>query len=210
MSGPMNSSPNGDFHARLKRVANARAPVEATRPQVAVILDWKENIRYPAKLVGAALLGMFAVFIARYARFHLMGGTMAGEDADFTMLIDAGLAAAVSFAIFTAMGLTGGEARRAERGGGLAALGDNPVKAAQVAGIAIMVASMHNFVHAAPRAFDVIFSPEWTADIVEYSAPGSLYFRGNYFQVLPEGETEVAEPDAVPVEKELPKVRRMG
>lgn len=212
MSGPMNSSPNRDFQARLNRMAERREPIEASKPQVAVIPDWKDNVRYPAKLVGAALLGMLAVFIARYVRFHLMGGTMAGDDADFTMMIDAALAAGVSFAIFTAMGFTTGEARRAERTGGLSALGDNPVKAAQVVGIAIMVSIMHNFVHAAPRAFDTLFSPEWTAEIVEYSEPGSLYFRGNYFVVLPGSGTEVAVPEAgeMPEEKALPKVRRMG
>ena len=53
MSGPGASGPSGSFQDRLNRVAERRAPIEAARPQVDVLPDWKQNIRYPASLVGA-------------------------------------------------------------------------------------------------------------------------------------------------------------
>ena len=50
MSSPPTSTPNGDFQARLDRMAEARAPIEASKPVVSPIPDWKENIRYPAAM----------------------------------------------------------------------------------------------------------------------------------------------------------------
>ncbi len=189
MSSPQGGTPDSSFQERLNRMADRRAPIEAAKPEVDVLPEWKANIRYPAALVGAALLGMLAVFVARFVRFHLMGGTLAGDDPDFTMLIDGGIAAACSFLIFGMLRFEGHE-----------------FKAAQTFGIVAMIGLMHNFVHAAPGAFGLMFSKQWTEDIVTYSEPGSLYFRGFYFQVLPSGEEVADEPE----ERELPKVRRMG
>ena len=222
MSGPGAGTPNSGFQDCINRVQERRAPIEAARPKVDVLPDWKENIRYPATLVGMALLGMFAVFVVRYVRFHLMGGTLAGNDADITMIIDAGLAGVAAFVIYSAVGLTMRDANRAERGSifSLNNLGDNPVKAALVVGIAIMIGTMHNMVHSAPGVFGALFSEEWAEDVVAFSEPGSIYFRGNYFTVLPQAEDTVAEDGApaggagaegsdAPEKKALPKVRRL-
>ena len=213
MSGPGTGTPDSGFQDRLNRMQERRAPIEAARPQVDVLPDWKENVRYPATLVGMALLGMLTVFISRFVRFHLLGGTLAGEAPDITMMIDAGLAAVAGFVIYTAVGLSMRNGNRAERGSifSLNGLGDNPVKAALVVGIAIMIGTMHNMVHKVPSAFSLIFSDEWTEDVLTYSEPGSIYFRGNYFVVLPQGE-ETATEEAEPAEEEkksLPKVRRL-
>lgn len=168
--------PNSSFQDRLNRVAEARAPIEAAKPQVDLTPDWKTNIRYPLSLVGAALLGMLAVFIARYARFHLTGGALTGDDADLTMIIDGGLAAGCSFLLFGLLRFDGAE-----------------YKLAQTVGIVVMVCIMHNFVHAAPAVFDIVFSPEWTQDVIAYTEPKSILFRGVSFVLDPEAAAMAAE-----------------
>jgi len=183
MSSPQSGSPDNSFQHRLNKVAEIRAPIEASKPEVAVIPDWKENFRYPAAIVGAALVGMVSVFLARYVRFQLMGGSLAGENADFTMLIDGGIGIACSFFLFAALRFQG------------AAL-----KTAQTLGIVAMIMIMHNFVHAVPKAFSLIFSEEWTEEVLAMTEPGSILFRGASFVVIePEGSKSL-----------IPIVRRAG
>ena len=183
MSSPQGGTPDSGFQERLNRVAEARAPIEAAKPEVPVIPDWKENFKYPAAIVGSALVGMLAVFVARYVRFHIMGGTLAGDDADITMLIDGGIGAACGFLLFAMLRFEGKE-----------------FKAAQTFGIVAMVMVMHNLVHWAPGVFNTIFSPAWTEDVIAYTEPNSILFRGNSF-VLVEDESEVAA---------APTIRRAG
>ena len=189
MSSPQGGKPDGGFQDRLTRVADRRAPIDAAKPHVDVLPDWKADIKQPVTLVAAVVLGMLAVFIVRLLRVHLMGGTLAGDNADITMIIDGGIAIAGAFLVFHLLRIKGLK-----------------FKAAQTIGIVTMIGLMHNFVHAAPGAFGLLFSDEWSEDIVEYSEPGSIYFRGMFFTVLPP-EEEVAEEPETP---ELPKVRRMG
>ena len=183
MSSPPSSTPNNDFRARLDRVAEARAPAEAAKPVVSPIPDWKENIKYPAAIMGAAFAGMLGVFVARYVRFQMMGGSLAGDDPDITMLIDGAIAAGCSFVVFSILRFSG-----------------STFKAAQTFGIAAMVCIMHNFVHAAPGLFSKVFSPEWTDEVIAYTEPNSILFRGASF-VLYEPEAEIAKK---------PTVRRAG
>ena len=187
MSSPQSGSPDSNFQDRLNRLAEARAPIEAAKTEVAVVPNWKENIRYPAALVGAFLVGMLAVFLARYARFHLMGGTLAGEDADITMVIDGAIGGACSFLLFGILRFRGAE-----------------YKAAQTFGIFAMIVVMHNFVHMAPGAFSAIFSKQWTEDVVAYTEPNSILFRGTSFVLF---EDTDAAGNAV---AEKPVIRRGG
>lgn len=183
MSSPASGGPNNDFQQRLERMAEARAPIEAAKVEVSPIPDWKENIRYPAALVGAFLVGMLAVFVARYVRFQMMGGTLAGEDPDFTMIIDGAIGAGCSFLLFAVLRFEG-----------------HAYKAAQSLGIFAMICVMHNFVHAAPGIFNKVFSEDWTNEVVAYTEPNSILFRGASF-VLYEEEGEVAS---------APTIRRGG
>ncbi len=177
MSSPPSATPNGDFQARLNRVADARAPIDANKVDVPVIPDWKENFKYPAAIVGAALVGMLAVLISRYVRFQLLGGSLAGEDADITMMIDGCIAAACSFALFGMMRFSGPE-----------------FKAAQSVGIAIVILCMHNLVHAMPSVFKVAFSQEWTENVVAYTEPNSILFRGISFALSEPASEAAASP----------------
>ncbi len=183
MSAMSSAGPDGSFQERLNRVAEARAPLEANKVDVSPLPDWKQNIKYPAALVGAALLGMVAVFVARYVRFHMMGGSLAGDDPDITMMIDAGIGAACSFVLFAMLRFKGAE-----------------FKAAQSFGIAAMIVVMHNAVHAAPKLFDLVFSPEWTEEVIASTEPNSILFRGVSFVVY---EDEEAAPA-------MPTIRRIG
>lgn len=189
MGSPQGRAPSDGFQSRLNRMADRRAPIDAAKPQVDLLPDWKANIKHPVTLVSAVLLGMLAVFIARLARFHLTGGTLAGNNADVTMIIDASVALACAFAVFGILKIKGYD-----------------FKAAQAVGVILMVGLMHNFVQAAPGAFGLLFSKEWTQDIVNNSESGSIYLRGKYIVVLPSGEDVADEPE----EPELPKVRRLG
>lgn len=220
MSGHSGGTPDKGFQDRIHRMQERRAPIEAARPKVDVLPDWRENVRYPATLVGMTFLGMFAVFFVRFARFHLMGGTLVGDAPDITMIIDAVLAGVAALVIFTAIGLTARDQNRAEGQSvfSFQNLSNNPVKAALVVGIAIMIGVMHNMVHSMPKAFGLIFSPEWTEEVIAYSEPGSIYYRGNYYVVFPQAESlaEDVQPEpgaeGAPVEEEkkaLPKVRRL-
>lgn len=187
MSSPPTGTPNGNFQERLNRVAEARAPLEANKVVVPVIPDWKENFKYPAAIVGAAFVGMLAVLISRYVRFQLLGGSLAGEDADITMMIDGGIAAACSFALFGMMRFSGPE-----------------FKAAQSVGIAIMILGMHNLVHAAPSVFKLAFSEGWTDEVVAYTEPNSILFRGASFVLIEPSNQVAGSPTSEPT------VRRAG
>ena len=189
MSGPQDNAPNDGFQSRLNRMAELRAPIDAAKPQVDLLPDWRANIKGPVTLVAAVLVGIFAVFLARLARFHLTGGTLAGDNPDVTMIIDAGIAVAVSFVVFSLLKIRGRE-----------------FKVAQVVGVMAMIGIMQNFVHAAPSAFGLLFSKQWAEDVVTHSEPGSIYIRGKYIAVLPSEEDVADEPE----ERALPKVRRLG
>ena len=187
MSSPQTASPDGKFQNRIERLAEKHAPAAAARAQVQVIPHWSENFMYPLSLVGAALVGMLAVIVSRLVRYHLLGGSLAGDNADIAMAMDASLAIGCSFLLF-AMLRTRGRSH----------------KAAQIFGVAAMIMVMHNLVHWMPTAFDIAFSPKWTADVIAATEPKSILLRGESFAMTPE---DVLEEDAEPAK---PVVRRFG
>lgn len=183
MSSPQTGRPNSAFQNRLNRVAEARAPIDAAKPEVSAIPDWRENLKYPGAIVGSAVVGMLAVIVARYVRFQMLGGSLAGDDADITMAIDAGIGAACGFLLFAMLRFDGKE-----------------FKAAQTFGIFAMIMVMHNLVHYMPGVFSAVFSEEWTEEVIAYTEPNSILFRGVSF-VLTEPASEVAAN---------PTIRRAG
>ncbi|MEL6169541.1 MAG: hypothetical protein AAFR35_12690 [Pseudomonadota bacterium] len=153
---------------------------EAPRKEIDLVPGWKENVRYPLGIVAAFVLGMLAVLLSRYVRFHLQGGTLTGEDPDITMMIDAGLAAGVAFALRIILKFE-----------------DKEHIFAKTMGIAVMVVTMHNLVHWAPGLFSVLFSVDWVDDVVLFTDPNSILFRGMSF-VLIEPQVPVA-PEEAPI-----------
>ncbi len=73
-------------------------------------------------------------------------------------------------------------------------------KAAQTLGIVGMITIMHNFVHAAPTPFKMLFSDQWTEEVIAATEPKSILFRGVSFVLIEEEESKPA----------IPTVRRAG
>ncbi len=186
MGSAGSGSPDESFQERLARMEKRRAPIEAAKQPVDVLPDWKASLVKPVTLIGAVILGMIAVVFARYARFHLMGGTLAGDNPDVAMAIDLAVAFGVAAGVFAILRFEG-----------------FANKGAHLFGILVMIAMMHNMVHAAPGVFNLLFSSDWTENVVSASEPNSLYFRGDFIELAPEIEEEIEKPAK-------PKVRRLG
>lgn len=189
MSSPSSAGPDTGFHNRLHRVAEARAPIEAAKPQVAVLPDWRSNISGLTGVVLAIVIGMVAVLAVRIAAFHFMGVAMVSPTPDLTLAIETVAALILAIILFRLTAYRGAK-----------------YHFIQFAGVALAISMMHNAVHALPTVFSAAFSPEWTAQVVEQTEPRSLYLRGQVIPFSPvEEPTEEAEP-----EKVLPNVLRLG
>lgn len=184
MSSPQTAMQDKSFQDRLNRVAVRRAPVEESRPEIEVLPDWKANVSGPVGLFAAIFVGIVAVLAVRIVRFHLTGAAMVGGNADMTLLIETGAALALSFGIFLLLPYRGYK-----------------YKLLQFAGVALMISTMHNFVHSAPGLFSLAFSPEWTAQVTEATEPSTLYLRGESIPFV--GQKEEEKPV-------IPKIRRVG
>ena len=124
----------------------------------------KDVILFPFSVAGAFIIGLIAVLIARYARYHYSGGVLAGEDPDLTMLMDASIAMAVGLLLKWIVRFSG-----------------RVQMTAHTLGIITMIGVMHNFVYAKPDIFAMAFSPEWVEDVVESTDPGTVVFSSNTF-----------------------------
>lgn len=156
--------------SKVRHVPQRKRPQKEVRPVPSI---W-ENLGYPMSLVGAFLIGMIAVFAARYARFHIMGGSLVGEDADIAMMIDGALAFGVGFIFRSFFNFESQE-----------------YITAKTIGIAAMIALMHNLVHWAPGLFVGLFDEDYVLMTLEMTEPNSILFRGVSF-VLSEPETAQA------------------
>ncbi|NNF23986.1 MAG: hypothetical protein HKN63_04180 [Rhodobacteraceae bacterium] len=143
-----------------------------SKKPVSALPSWRDNIKYPLTIAGVFIFGMAAVFVARYVRFHMMGGSLAGDDPDLAMILDFVMAGAVTFFLTSLLNTRGSE-----------------FTLAKTAGIAVMIATMHNMVHFQPTAFGKVFSPEWVEEVVYVTEPNSVLFRGISF-VVGEPRTE--------------------
>lgn len=187
------------FQARLNRIRNRGADMPLPEPALAeagslppsrqrkaaprkkpvspVPSIW-ENLAYPLSILGAVLIGMIAVFAARYARFHLQGGTLVGEDADIAMMLDGALAFCVGFVFRSFFRFESQE-----------------FITAKTLGIAAMIALMHNLVHWAPGLFTGLFDADYVTATIEMTEPNSILFRGVSFVLIdPEPEEEMIMP----------------
>lgn len=149
------SNQKQEFQERLQRISGSNA---ATGKPVK-ILNWRENIRYPAQIIGAFLLGMIMMLLLRYMRFHLMP-------------VDPQAGVSISDAIVDlVLVVAGGWAIRQ-----LFHLEVKAFQSAQMVGAFAMASLMHNFVYLAPELFDQVFSPEWTAHVIATTEPSSFQF----------------------------------
>lgn len=144
--------------------------------------DILDNILYPMSIIGAFLVGVFAVFLTRFIRFHMMGGELTGENADLWMIVDGVIAVGIVIAL-----------RSVFRFGGKA------LETAKTVGIIAMILTMHNFVHIVPGFFGAVFSPEWAQQIIDTTKPKSFLFRGISFVIGDQGDPEVLHSNLVQV-----------
>jgi hypothetical protein len=145
------------FQQRIARISQARYGV----PEQAVRQNYMENLAYPLSFIGAALIGALSVFAARYIRFQLGAGSIAGEGADTLMIMD--VVAASAAGLFLKM---------------IFRIRSQHYKSAQTVGVLAMVALMHNAVHSAPRVFSMVFSPEWVEQVQTSTEPKTAIFAG--------------------------------
>lgn len=188
MSSPQGTAPNEHFKARLDRVADARGPADAARPQIDVLPDWRDAVSGKTGVLVAFLVGALSVFAVRIAAFHYHGIAMVSDTPDLTLAMETTAALILGFLVlrFTA-----------HRGA--------KFYFAQFVGVVLMATMMHNLVHVAPKTFSLAFSPEWTARVQQATELNSVYVRGTAIPLSPVEKVEEEEP-----EKVLPKVRRMG
>lgn len=188
MSSPPSAGSNTGFQNRLNRVAERRAPIDAAKPEISVLPDWKENVSGKSGMAVALLIGLVAVLLIRIAAFHFVGIAMVSDTPDFTLAIETAASLMLAILLFRLTSYRG-------------------VKYyfANLAGVVLMVSMMHNAVHSVPAAFSAAFSNEWTALVLRETEPSSLYLRGEVIPFTP--REEVAEVES---EIALPKVRRMN
>lgn len=175
------AGPNAGFQDRLNRVAQVRAPIEAEKPEVSVLPDWKKDVADKAGFLVAILIGVVAVFLVRIGAYHMTGTALISDTPDQTLAVETGGALALSVVLLL---LT--------RYRSLIFI---PITAV---GVVLMTVAMHNAVHSAPGLFSLAFSPDWTAKVTETTEPQSLYFRGEVIQLKPKQE------------KAAPTVLRLG
>lgn len=193
MSSPPSSARNAGFHDRLNRVAERRAPIEAEKPVIDVLPDWRENASGPAGIAAAIVTGIVAVVIVRLIRFHFTGVALVSESPDLTLAVETAAALFLSFALFSLMPWKGIQYRFL-----------------QFAGIALMALSMHNMVHSAPGLFRLAFSPDWTDRVLAETEPSSMYLRGQSMPFAGKIREEVAEADIAPEEPAKPRRIQIG
>ena len=131
------------------------------RPKTSGILG---NLGYPLSFVFSFLIGILAVFASRYVRWHMLGMSADGADADFLMLVDGGIAAGMGFLLQQLLWMRAPE-----------------YVGAQVAGVFVMVCVMHNLMWWYPEEMSEVFGPDYVKSVMAYTEPDSILFRGVSF-----------------------------
>ncbi|MEM9709691.1 MAG: hypothetical protein AAF871_12980 [Pseudomonadota bacterium] len=145
------------------------------RTDIPPVPPLRENLGYPAGLVGAFLIGMAAVFVARLVRFHYSGSPLVGEDPGSTMLIDGAVAFGVGLFFRAAFKF------------------EAPVFIlTKSLGITVMLVTMHNFVHWAPKTFEALFSREYVYETRQQTEVNSVFFRGVSYVLIEEGAAQAS------------------
>ena len=140
--------------------------------------DWVTNLGYPASIVGACILGLLSVILARYCMFHINGAPDPEANPDLIMIIDGALAFAIAIILRMAFYMS-----------------DKVHLAAKTVGIWIALTCMHNLVHDYPGLWASAFSEPWVERTTEMTEPRSFYFRGYSFAFSGAIAQEATTPD---------------
>jgi hypothetical protein len=139
----------------------ARGPKSRRRTSLATTLG---NIFYPFSLVLCFGLGVLALGLGRYFRFHLTGIDYAADNPDIEILIDiaTGLIIGMAFGLVDRMRLSDQVISRS-------------------LGVAIGSIGFHNLVHFYPQVFETLFSKMWVTRVLTTTEAHSLVWRGISF-----------------------------
>ena len=153
--------------ARLGAEHGQRAEVQTQQAQAArgPRPDWVTNLGYPISVLGACVLGLIAVVLARYGMYVIGGEPDPLADPDLTMVIDGALAFGIAFVLRMAFHMT-----------------DKVHLAAKTVGIWIALTCMHNLVHDYPALWAMGFSEAWVERTTSMTEPRSFYVRGYSFE----------------------------
>lgn len=179
-----------EFQERLNRIlaqgqrTGAPAPAfgrPTPRQPVSAGSEIAMNLLYPLSLAGAFLLGLLAVGLGRYIRFHLADGAAGDQTADTDLMITAGLGLAVSFVLAQLFRLSSKEH-----------------VALQGIGVFVALCTFHNLFHWAPEPMAAVFSPGYVAEIQEMAPANSAAFRGMIFTFADPAAPGTGEDPAAP------------
>lgn len=113
------------------------------------------------QMLSSLFLGVACVMAARYLRFHIVGIEDLQANAQVLMAIDIGIAAILAFVVGAVIKHT-----------------KLPHMAFQVAGIGMMLVSMHNLVWLLPEETALIYSDAYVQQVQSLTTPQSIYFNG--------------------------------
>jgi len=177
------------FEARLKRISagglNTSSQLYAgvsevgDKPRPAKKIKFKADVKTilpgqtshsgasaPVSMVSGLLIGAGAVILARYIRFLVADGALAGPDADIIMAIDIVLAVTIAIVLRSVFRFKSGTHRFAK-----------------LLGIGAMVLLMQNLVHVAPGLFERAFSVAWVDQVITTTTPKSLLLAGASYEL---------------------------
>lgn len=153
----------------LTSEVEANRPRGGVHPHVDLLPNWKWEIAARSGWIVALLVGAICVFVVRISQFHYTGVAMISDTPVITTAVEAGAAIVLSFLVFLLV----------------------PYRGAKyvfllIVGVGLSIVAMHNTVHSAPWAYSLMFSSEWTDEVIETTKPKSLLVMGDVIELGPE------------------------
>lgn len=159
---------------------DGQRPRGGVHPHVDLLPNWRREVAARLGIPTALLIGVLSVFIVRLSQFHYTGTAMISDRPVLTTAVEAGTAIVLSFLAFLLVPYRGGK-----------------YVLLLICGVALSTVAMHNTVHSAPWAYSLLFSSEWTDEVIETTKPKSLLVLGDVIELAPE-------------EKAMPTVLRLN
>ncbi|MEE9427765.1 MAG: hypothetical protein V3V25_06405 [Paracoccaceae bacterium] len=128
----------------------------------------------PVSLITGLIIGASAVLLSRFLRFKLTGGSIAGNDADITMVTD--IVVAITIAILLRI---------------IFRFKSKIHGVAKLTGVTATVLLMHNVVHVAPGIFEQVYSPNWVKQVVANTQANSILVAGVSYEFPVPKDSEV-------------------
>lgn len=183
-------SQQDEFQERLGRILSQGQRTGAAAPAYGRTTPGKSvpagdgiavNLLYPLSLAAAFLLGILAVGLGRYIRFHLTDGTAGDQTTDLDLLITAGFGMAASFVLAQMFRLS-----------------SKQHVALQGIGVFVAICTFHNLFHWLSGPMAAIFSPAYVAEMQEAAPANTAIFRGMVFAFADPAVPEAGEEPITP------------